>query len=134
MERPRVLVVYYSLTGHTKRVAEALAKALGADLEELHDRTDRAGILGYLRCGVEVALGAMAAIDRPRHDPARYDLVVVGGPVWSASVSTPVRTFLWLERERLPSLAFFATLGGMGAQRAFGQMAAFTSALPCPRQ
>jgi hypothetical protein len=122
MSRPNVLVVYFSRSGHTKRVAAAIAHALGADLEEIRDRADRQGVTGYLRCELETILGATSAIERPRHDPSRYDVVVVGGPVWMASPSTPVRTFLWLERERLPHVAFFVTLGGFGSDRAFGQM------------
>lgn len=122
MSRPNVLVVYFSRSGHTKRLAAAIAHALGADLEEIRDRAERQGVTGYLRCELETILGATSAIERPRHDPSRYDLVVVGGPVWMADVSTPVRTFLWLERERLPHVAFFVTLGGFGSGRAFGKM------------
>ncbi|WP_242343451.1 flavodoxin family protein [Anaeromyxobacter terrae] len=122
MQRPSVLVVYFSRSGHTRRLAAAIARALGADLEEIRDRADRQGLTGFVRCELETILGVTNVIERPRHDPARYDLVVVGGPVWMASVSTPVRTFLWLERERLPKLAFFVTLGGIGSDRAFGQM------------
>jgi flavodoxin len=123
MERPRVLVVFHSMTGHTKRVAAALAKALGADVEEIRDREARDGILGWLRSGLGAALGASAEIDPPARDPSRYDLVLVGGPVWSASLTPPVRSWLWLERERLHAVAFFVTLGGFGAERVLGQMA-----------
>jgi hypothetical protein len=122
MERPRTLVVHYSLGGNTRRLARAIAEALGADVEEIRERVDRRGIVGYLRCGIEVLLEASVEIERPKRDPADYDLVVVGSPVWVSSVSTPVRTYLWLERERLPAVAFFVTLGGMGSDRAFGLM------------
>jgi menaquinone-dependent protoporphyrinogen IX oxidase len=124
MDRRSVLVVYYSRTGHTRVLAEGIARALGADLEEIRDRTDRCGVAGYLRSGLEALLGASAEIERPRHDPGRYGLVVVGGPVWNASVSTPVRTYLWLERDRLPAVAFFASFGSVGADRALARMAA----------
>lgn len=122
MPRPRALVVHYSLGGSTRRVAGAIAEALGADVEELHDVADRRGIAGYLRCGLEVLLQASVELHPPRRDPADYDLVVVGSPVWVSSPSTPVRTYLWLERERLPAVAFFVTLGGSGAERALGLM------------
>lgn len=122
MERPRTLVVHYSHGGHTRRLARAIGDALGADVEEIHDRVDRSGIFGFLRSGLEVLLGASTEIQRPKHDPADYDLVVVGSPVWVGSPSTPVRTWLWLERERLPALALFVTLGGVGSERAFAVM------------
>lgn len=122
MERPRTLVVHYSHGGNTRRLARAIAEALGADVEEIHDRVDRSGIFGYLRSGLEVLLEVSTEIQRPRHDPADYDLVVVGSPVWVGSPSTPVRTYLWLERERLPVVAFFVTLGGVGSERALALM------------
>lgn len=130
MERRSALVVHYSRTGHSRTLAEGIARALGADVEEIRDRTDRCGVAGWLRSGVEAALGASAEIDRPRHDPSRYELVVIGGPVWSGSVSPPVRTYLWLERERLPAVAFFASFGGVGAERALDQMAAVARRRP----
>lgn len=122
MKTPKVLVAYYSRTGHTKRLAQAIASALRAELEEIQDPTDRSGLLGYLRSGVEAYAGVLVPVARPRRDPADYDVVVVGSPVWSMSVSPPVRTYLWHEHGRLPQVAFVATLGGMGAERAFEQM------------
>ena len=130
MDHRNVLVAYFSRTGHTRVLAEGIARALGADLEEIRDRTERTGIAGYLRSGLEALFGVSAEIDRPRHDPARYDAVVVGGPVWNASVSTPVRTYLWLERDHLPALACFASYGGVGAERALGQMEAIARKRP----
>jgi flavodoxin len=37
MQAANVLVVFYSRTGFTRSVAQKLARALGADLEELMD-------------------------------------------------------------------------------------------------
>jgi flavodoxin len=122
MDKPKVLVAYYSRSGNTKRIARAIATALEADVEEIRDPTGRSGVLGYLRSGLEASASMLVALDHPRRDPADYDVVVVGTPVWAMSVSSPVRTYLWHERARLPSVAFFATLGGMGAERAFEQM------------
>ncbi|ACL65526.1 conserved hypothetical protein [Anaeromyxobacter dehalogenans 2CP-1] len=130
MDRPKVLVAYYSRSGHTRRIARAIAAALGADLEALHDPTDRAGVLGFLRSGAEAAAGVLVPLERPRHDPATYDAVVIATPVWALSVSSPVRTYLWLERRRLPPVAFVATMGGRGADRGFAQMASVAARAP----
>jgi hypothetical protein len=124
MEGPKVLVAYYSRTGHTRKLARAVAAALEADVDEIRDPTHRSGLLGWLRSGIEGYGGVLAPIDPPRRDPADYDVVVVGTPVWSMSVSAPVRTYLWRERARFPRVAFVATLGGMGKERVFAQMKA----------
>jgi flavodoxin len=47
MTASKVLVVYYSRTGATRTLAEALAKALQADIEPIIDRKNRSGIFGY---------------------------------------------------------------------------------------
>jgi flavodoxin len=133
MAARRILVVHYSRTGRTRQVARELETVLGADREEIGDPADRTGTIGYLRCALEALLGASAEIEPPKRDPSRYDVVVVGTPVWYASVSSPVRTYLWLERGRLPKVAFLLTHGGMGADRVFGQMSALAGKLPVAR-
>ena len=44
----KVLVVYYSRTGNTKFVAEAIAQSLEADIEEIKDGKNRMGVFGFL--------------------------------------------------------------------------------------
>ena len=46
----KTLVVYYSLTGNTRLIAEAAARELGAEIEELRELKRRAGIKGFV-CG-----------------------------------------------------------------------------------
>ena len=55
-------------------------------------------------------------------DPTRFDLVIVGTPVWNASVSAPIRTFLGKYSGHLRHVAFFLSYGGRGSRRAFRQM------------
>jgi flavodoxin len=125
----KVLVVYYSRTGYTKRVAHSLARRLNADLEEIG--TDpRPGARGYLRCALESMLKLQTAIHTPQHDPAAYGLVLVGGPVWVWGLSSPVRSYLMQRRRRLPQVAFFCTMGGSGAQRVFDAMTTLAGKRP----
>jgi hypothetical protein len=111
-------------------VAELVAGDLGADLEEIADCGGRLGTFGYLRCALEAILGASTEIEPPRRLPSDYDLVVVGTPVWYAAVSSPVRTYLWLNRVRLPRIALFLTHGGFGSERVLGQMRALAGREP----
>lgn len=120
---PRSLVVFYSLTGRTRRLAEALTNALHADIEEIWDAQKRAGWRGYARSAYQAMRGKPARIEPTVRDLTAYDIVLVGGPVWAASVSPPVRTFLGDHATQLPRVAFFGTYGGQGIERAFRQMA-----------
>ncbi|HEY8332191.1 MAG TPA: flavodoxin [Tardiphaga sp.] len=118
----KTLVVYYSRSGTTRQIARALATALEADTEEIVATRDRAGMVGYLRSAIEARRRTPAAIAAVKKDPSAYDLVVVGTPVWAWSLSSPVRAWLAANKERLPAVAFFCTLGGAGSDNAFRQM------------
>ena len=122
MANSRILVVYYSRTGTTRKVAGSLAAALRCDSEEIIEARSRSGMLGYLRSALEARRQVPSQIVGPGKDPSIYDLIVVGTPVWAWSVSSPVRAYLLANKPRLPAVAFFCTLGGAGSERAFGQM------------
>ena len=124
------LVVFYSRTGFTKLVAEALMKELGADVEQLVDTRGRAGLLGYLRSGFDGTFGRLTELKPLSRDPATYGLVVVGTPVWNGFVSSPVRTFLAQNKAMLHQVAFFCTYGGSGNERTFRQMATVCEKAP----
>lgn len=104
------LVLYYSNTGTTQKVAKALAERLGADLGEITCQT-------YLTWYGPLA---MAWDTFTRHHPrvsivapkdAHYDLVVIGGPVWAARAVPPVMSALAM-MPRAGAMAVFVTCGG----------------------
>jgi flavodoxin len=122
MDRAKVLLVFYSRSGHTRAIAQALGDCISCDVEEIVDKTDRRGWRGYLRSGFEAAFHRSARLSPIRVDLADYDLVIVGSPVWNASVSGPVRTFFELHSRKLRRVAFFLSYGGTGSRRVFRQM------------
>ena len=125
----KTLIVFHSRTGHTKRVAQALARRLDADLDEIRIVQPLAGIAGYAMCAIEAGAGLAPAL-RPMHrNPAAYELVVIGTPVWFWSLASPVRS--WLERNPPKHrVAFFCTMGGSGAGRVFATMAELAGRAP----
>ncbi len=118
----RVLVVFYSRTGTTKKVAATIAEALSADLEEVVDRTSRTGLRGYLRSSIDATFGRKTNLVPSKREPGDYDLVVLGSPTWNASVSSPVLTYIAEHRDALKKVAFFCTCGGRGGERVLRQM------------
>ena len=128
--RPRILVAYYSRSGNTEQVARALAAELGADLERIVDRTDRRGVLGYLRAGRDAIRRRGTEIAPPSTDPPRYDLLLIGTPVWGRSVTPAVRTYLARYADALPDTALLLPSGGSGAERVFAQLTALCGRLP----
>ncbi len=48
----KVLIAYYSRTGHTEQVAKEIAARCQADVDRIRDDgVDRSGLWGYLRSG-----------------------------------------------------------------------------------
>jgi len=90
----KVLVVYYSRTGHTKLVAEHLAEKFQADLEPLVDQKNRAGFFSILSAGND-AIGSKATTLSPlKHNPKDYAVILIGGPSWYGNTTPAVRTFI----------------------------------------
>jgi hypothetical protein len=126
----RALVVFYSLTGTTRRVAQALAAELGADLEEIRCPRYHRGFFGFWRAGYASCRSKIPEIVAPTHDPRDYELVAVGGPVWAWNASTPVRAYLMRQATRFPAVAFFVTVGGVGFEKALATMEALAGRKP----
>lgn len=130
MSASKTLVVFYSRSGTTRRVAEALSRALACDLEEIIEPRSRTGFLGYMRSLLEARRKRPSVIAPGKHNVSSYDLVVIGTPVWAWSLSSPVRAYLTAKASQLPAVAFFCTLGGKGSERAFAQMTSIVGKKP----
>lgn len=126
----RTLIVYYSRSGVTKNLAAALVTKMECDHEQIVDLTERSGFRGYWRSVAQARQLMPSAIMPPRRDPAAYDLVVIGTPVWGWSVSPPVRAYLLTNRFSLPDVAFFCTMTIGGGAAAFRQMQHLSGKVP----
>ncbi len=124
------LIVYHSRSGYTRRIAQALARRLDADLDEIRIVQPMHGPIGYALCALEAITSLTPALRPSRKKPAACDLVVIGTPVWFWSLSSPVRSWL-AQHQSLPRrVAFFCTMGGSGAPRVFATMAGLAGREP----
>lgn len=118
-----VLVTWFSRSGSTAKAARALAQRLGADAQPIVTPVSYRGMRGFAR-----ALWDALRHRRPQiavaADPTRYDLVVLGGPVWAGRPAAPLRTFLRRYGPRIRSLAAFCVSGsGAAYDGVFDEMA-----------
>ena len=120
----RILVVYYSRSGHTEFVARQIAALCHADLERIEDSSSRDGVLGYARSALEAVFRLRPSIERARRGPVDHDLVIVGMPVWFWGVASPVRTWVHRHRAELNNVAVFCTCGGSGHAKALDDLEA----------
>jgi flavodoxin len=127
---PRFLVVYYSLTGNTEKVAKTLSDRLGGDLEKIVELRPRTGQFARFWYAFDSIFRRQPPIGPPKHDVGDYDVIVLGSPVWAADMSAPMRSFLAREKGRIGQAAFFCTEIGAGGEIALERMAEGSAADP----
>lgn len=105
-----ILVVYYSRSGNTKRVAEDLASILGADIESIEDRKAGRGVLGWVMMGNNGLFKKETVISPIKNNPGDYDLIIIGTPRY-VDMSPAVRTYVNKYKSEIRELACFVTAG-----------------------
>ena len=118
----KILVVFYSRTGFTKKVCLELAVKLQAEVEEIIDTKSRKGPIGWLYAGRDASRKMSTLIAQTQKDPAQYDLVVLGTPVWAWTLTPAIRAYLEQNRAKIKKAAFLCTMGGSGKDGAFKGM------------
>jgi flavodoxin len=126
----RGLIVYYSLAGNTRKVAQRAAQDLDAEIAEVHAPRYESGALRILRAAFDGWRGRLPAIEMNGGHPEEYDFVLVMGPVWAGHAATPIRAYLAQNRGRFKRVAFLLTCGGNCPSRAFEEMAAHAGLEP----
>lgn len=116
------LVVYYSRTNITEKLAKDIASRIDADIEKITPKVNYQGKIGYARGGKDAISEKIIDIDALKYDPADYDVVYIGTPVWAGKSSTPILTYLKENEGKFNNTKFFATAGGRGFESTFEQM------------
>lgn len=118
------LVAFFSASGVTKRAAEELAEAAGADLHEIApketytdadlDWTDRSS-----RCTIEMSNeDARPELAEKTTDLSAYDTVYIGFPIWWGIEPREINTFIENNDLAGKKIAIFVTSGGSGVDGA----------------
>ena len=127
MNKPQqpALVVYFSDSGHTRAVAEKVAAALDADIEEIKLASPkRVPFFFILRAVVGVILRASWPIANPHARLDRYGMLILGSPIWGGRMAPPVRAWLHANKPSADlGFAGFFTVSGETPQAAFDEMA-----------
>ncbi len=109
--RPRVLLVYYSYTQQTRKVAQEMADVFGERGYEVHEasigfkdprwaerfssipfRHLYRDLFGMIPAQLRSATGEITIPDDAQ--AGNYDLVVIGSPTWWMKTSVPIRSYL----------------------------------------
>lgn len=91
----KTLIVYYSLSNHTKDIAERIQKNLGGDIYEIKTKEKiKTTPWFYLTLKRQLSEKKYPELSGAMPDFSKYDTVFVGGPVWWYTMSTPMYSFL----------------------------------------
>ena len=102
----RVLVVFYSRTGYTKKIAYETADKLGADICEIKTTEKTDGNLGFWWCGRFGMLKRAMPLEKIEADVCSYDKVVICSPVWVFGIAAPIRGFMQTYAGKLKSVEY----------------------------
>ena len=116
------LVAYYSRTNTTKKLAESIANSVNADIEEVKPKVNYQGKIGFARGGKDALQAKIVDLEDLKYDPADYDVVYLGAPVWAGKAANPLISYIKQNEGKFSNVKFFITAGGEGFDGALKQL------------
>ncbi len=118
MENKKVLIAYFSHTGHTKEVAEHIHKKIGGDLFEI--KTEGTYPDDYKpmteQVKKEIEAGYRPKLLNKIENINQYDVVFIGSPNWWGTITPQVSSFIESYNLNGKIIIPFITHGGGGTQ------------------
>ena len=123
------LVVYYSLSGNTEAAAKKIAEKLDAELLRLD--TEKAMPKSFaariLVGGGQVMMNYIPKLKPMEKDPAGYDEIILGSPIWNSKGVPAINAFLQDEKAAAKVTSLFFLSGGGDTKKG---LEAITKKLP----
>ena len=125
-ENPKILIAYYSYSGNTKEVAEAIHERTGGDLFEIKTESSYPDEYRPMtqQAKKEIQDGYRPKLTTSVADISQYDIVFVGSPNWWGTITPQVSSFLENYDLSGKTVVPFITHGGGGVQNTVTDMAA----------
>ncbi len=118
----KTIVLYYSRTRKTAKVAKTLAEEIGADSIEVIDLKDRMGAIRYLTSAIDALRENKTHIKPEEFDLTGYDLVYIGTPTWGGKPAPAIITMIDKCDLKDKSVILFSTMGNSGGENAINRM------------
>lgn len=120
----KTAVVYYSLSGNAKYVAEKISENLSCDIIEIDSEKsyEAPGLASYYLGGKDAVSGLSPKLKPYTFNGADYDQVILCSPVWALRLAAPMKTFLEENKDNMPGrIGIFMCQMGKGGKRAMFQ-------------
>jgi flavodoxin len=117
------LVVYYSLTGKTRLVAQAIAEALNARLVEITEKKPRKlGPFIYLIGGFGAITNRGSKINPLDVDSKQYERIFIGSPIWGSRPVPAVNSYVYQTNFDGRDVIPFFSMGGTTPEKALANI------------
>lgn len=120
----KTLVVYYSLTGKTRLVAQAIAEALNAMLVEIEERRPIPLPFVYVSGSFAAFMNWGSKINPIDVDLKQYERIFIGSPIWAYRPAPAINSFIYKTNFEGRSIIPFFTMGGDNAEKALANITA----------
>ena len=125
----RTAIVYYSMSGNTKYVADKIAGQLKASGEvdiirivPEQNYPDK-GVRKFFWGGKSAVMGDAPALQPYEFSAQKYDKIIFGTPVWASTFTPPLRTFINENPDvKGKKIAVFTCFSGGGADKAIDKL------------
>lgn len=125
-DNKKVLVAYFSYSGNTKEIAEAIHQKTGGDIFEI--KTEGTYPAEYrpmtIQAKKEIKEGYRPKLTTQIDNIAQYDIIFLGSPNWWGTITPQVSSFLETYDLKGKIVIPFITHGGGGIQNTIKDMAA----------
>ena len=90
----KVLIMYYSLSGQTEKIARLIAEFTGGTLYKIEPTEVYSSPSVYVKSKKEIEQKQYPQLSENLPDFTEYDVIFVGGPVWWYTMATPLFSVL----------------------------------------
>lgn len=125
----KIAVVYFSLEGNTKYIAENIGKELDADIIQLiPDNAYPTGkVSKFFWGGKSSVFKEKPELQSYDFNQANYDYIIIGTPLWASTFVPPIRSFLVDNKLEDKNIGFFVSCSGGNTDKCFKELEAETN-------
>ncbi|SHK32297.1 flavodoxin family protein [Paramaledivibacter caminithermalis] len=118
------LIIFYSLEGNTRFIAENISDITGGDLLELKPKEDikSKGFMRFIWGGRQVVTGKKPELMPINKNPNDYDIIFLGTPIWASRYTPAINSFLDKTKITGKKIALFCCHAGGGNGKAFNML------------
>lgn len=110
--KKNILIVYYSLQGHTKEVSNIIKDITGGDIFEIELEKPYNLFTSYTIGVVHTRTGHTPSFKNHLSNLKDYDTIFIGSPIWCFTFAPPITSFLKEYNLENKTIVPFCTHGG----------------------